>query len=109
VSDYNCGTCDIITCEFHPKNEEAYFVDAADDTVKMYPGVEVVHEFTAMKGCSVHSTFMEPILILEEELKGGQATYMELVESEENGIAYALAAKALTVCLERIARLKRGV
>jgi len=109
VSEYNCGTCGITTCEFHPNNPESYFVDQEDDKVKMYPGVEIIHEFTAMKGCAVHSVFIEPLLILEKELEGGQKTYMELVESSGDGLAYALAAKALTVCLERVARLKKGV
>ena len=105
-SDYNCQTCSTVTCEYNPNNTGAYFVDQADDEVKLFPEVKDIHEFTAMKGCAVHSEFMAPLLILEEEIKGGQAKYQEMITTTENGDVYTLAAKALTVCLQRIQKLK---
>lgn len=99
-------TCETISCEFNPRNSEVYFIDSADGKEKIYPGIECVHEFTELKGCSVHSSFIEPLEILEKEFQGGVVKYKEMVEGSENGIAYTLAAKALTICLQRIEKLK---
>jgi hypothetical protein len=104
-SKYNCGTCLTVTCDFNPANPDAYYMRDNNEK-EMYPGIEVVHEFTAMKGCAVHSEFMAPLLILEGEIEGGEAKYKEMVMTAENGAVYALAAKALNVCLQRIQKLK---
>jgi hypothetical protein len=106
-SNYNCQTCLTTTCEYNPNNEDAYFVDVADDEVKLFPEVKDIHEFTATKGCAVHSSFIAPLDILEEEIKGGQKKYQEMIATNENGVVYTLAAKALSVCLQRIQKLKQ--
>jgi hypothetical protein len=105
-SDYNCGTCETSTCDFNPANPEAYYTDRADGQVKLYEGIECIHEFTLLKGCAVHSAFMAPLYVLEEEINGGVEKYKEMVETAENGVVYILAAKALNVCLQRINILK---
>jgi len=105
-SEFNCRTCEKTDCDFNPANPEVYFIDQDDGTQKVYPGIEIVYEFTLVKGCAVHSSFIAPLDVLEKEIKGGQTKYQEMINTSEDKIVYTLALKALTVCLQRIQRLR---
>lgn len=105
-SEHNCQTCLTITCEFNPANPEAYFIDPENEEPEIYPGIECIYEFTAMKGCAVHSAFIAPLDVLEEEIREGQGKYQEKIDEGVDGNAYTLAWKALNVCLQRIERLR---
>jgi hypothetical protein len=107
-SIFRCQTCKNTKCDFSPANPEAYFLDTSDNKKKIYPGIEVVHEFTMIKGCARHSDFIEPLNLLEKEIKEGQVKYHELVNyGGEPGKVYAIALEALTVCLGRIEKHRK--
>lgn len=108
-STYNCGTCERTKCDFSPHNPEAYCTDPENNKRRIiYPGIEVVHEFTLIKGCARHSDFITPLNLLEDDIKGGQAKYQELIDAGGDGLTYMLAWKALQVCLDRIKKHRGG-
>ena len=108
-SVFRCQTCKNANCDFSPANPEAYFLDNADNIRKIYPGIEVVHEFTRIKGCARHNDFIEPLILLEKEIKDGQAKYREYAAvGGEAGRVYAVALEALTVCLQRLEKHKNN-
>jgi hypothetical protein len=104
----SCETCELYTCEFNPNNDEVYFIDSVDQERKIYPGIEIIHEFVKMKGCMYHTKNIQPIDILVTYLKEGQEKYREKINTSDNGTKYKLAHKALTLCLSKIDQLKQG-
>lgn len=108
-SDFRCQSCNNTKCDFHPANPDAYFLDTSDTTRKIYPGIDIVHEFTRIKGCARHSNFIEPLDLLEKEIKEGQVMYQELVDKGgENEKIYTIALKAVTLCLERLEKHRKN-
>jgi len=108
-SIYNCGSCKKENCDFNPKNPAAYFDDPVSKKQKIYPGIEIVHEFTLLKGCAVHPEFITPLDLLEKDIKTGRDKYQEIVDKGGNENVYILALKALQVCSQRIEKYRNLV
>lgn len=107
-SIYNCGSCKKDTCDFNPENPEVYFIDM-EGQQKIYPGIEIVHEFTLLKGCAVHTEFIIPLDLLENDIKEGMDKYQEIVDKGGTGNGYTLALKTLQVCSQRIDKYRNLV